>query len=336
MADCNPIDLSGCVAGALNDGLTALATSFADSAAWAVKNLTTVWLRTPSPDVTGAGSPATWLSDRMGWFVLAAAFVSVLWAAYRMATSGTFDQLAELGWALGRLVVVAGTAAAATAIALDVGDAVAAWVLDVSEVRLNPTAMFTLMTNSPGLVMILAVVVIVAQVVQAVLMLVKNAMVVLLVGFLPLTAAATNTPLGRGGFHKALTWLAAFLLYKPVAAIIYAVSFKLTDRDTSLTGQLSGVALMLLAIFALPALMRFLVPLTAAATGGNAGALAGATVGATAATGAVLALGVASGGGGFAAAAPAAMQAAPSGAALGSAPAATGASTTTRDESDPA
>jgi type IV secretion system protein TrbL len=319
----------------VQDGVTQMAEAFADSAAWAVKNLTTVWLKTPSPDVTGGSSPATWLSDRMGWFVLAAAFLSVLWAAYRMATSGTFDHLQDLAWSLGRLVVVAGTAAVATALALEVGDAVAAWVLDVSDVKIDVGALLSVSTSSPGVVIVLALVVILAQIVQAVLMLVKNAMVVLLVGFLPLTAGATNTPLGKAGFHKALTWLGAFLLYKPVAAIIYAVSFKMGSSDQTISGQLSGIALMLLAIFALPALMRFLVPVTAAATGGNAGALAGAAVGATVATGAVLAAGAATGGGGFAAAAPAAMQAAPSGAQLGAAPAATGA-TSTRDESEPA
>ena len=324
-----------CVSELLADGLAQLADSFADSATWSVKNLTTVWLNTPSPDVTGANSPATWLADRMGWFVLAAAFVSVLWAAYRMASSGTFDHLTDLGWALGRLVIVAGTAAAATALALEVGDAVATWVLDASNVKLDVGLLGGTAISSPGTVIVLALVVIVAQIVQTVLMLVKNAMVVLLVGFLPLTAGATNTPLGKAGFHKALTWLGAFLLYKPVAAIIYAVSFRMAGDDQSISGLLSGVALMVLAIFALPALMRFLVPVTAAATGGNAGALAGAAVGATAATGAVMAVGVATGGGGFAAAAPAALQAAPSGAQLGAAPAATGA-TSTRDESEPA
>ena len=307
-----------CVSELLADGLAQLADSFADSATWSVKNLTTVWLNTPSPDVTGANSPATWLADRMGWFVLAAAFVSVLWAAYRMASSGTFEHLTDLGWALGRLVIVAGT-----------------WVLDASNVKLDVGLLGGTAISSPGTVIVLALVVIVAQIVQTVLMLVKNAMVVLLVGFLPLTAGATNTPLGKAGFHKALTWLGAFLLYKPVAAIIYAVSFRMAGDDQSISGLLSGVALMVLAIFALPALMRFLVPVTAAATGGNAGALAGAAVGATAATGAVMAVGVATGGGGFAAAAPAALQAAPSGAQLGAAPAATGA-TSTRDESEPA
>lgn len=335
MAGCIFDGPTACVDNLVSDGVTQMAESFADSAGWAVKNMTTVWLKTPSPDVTSASSPAVWLSDRLGWFVMAAALVSVLFTAYRMATSGTFDHLGELGMSLVRLIVVAGAVGAATALALDVGDAVADWVLGQVNVEPNVIALTALVTSSPGTVIVLAIVVILTQIVQAVLMLVKGAMVVLLVGFLPLTAGATNTPLGKAGFYKALTWLGAFLLYKPVAAVIYAVSFKMSGRDQSISGLLSGIALMVLAIVALPALMKFLVPVTAAAVGGNAGAVSGAVVGATAATGAVVALGAATGGAGFAAA-PAAMQAAPSGAQMGAAPAATGASTTSRGDDEAA
>lgn len=330
--ECNPINPGSCVAALASDAFSGMAKSFADSAGWAVKNMTTVWLGTPSPEV-GAGSTAAWLSDRMAYFVLVAALVSVLWTAYQLATSGAFEHVADLGKALAKVIIVSGVAATATTIALEVGDAVSAWVLDQADVKLNVAGLNALVTASPGVAMILALVVILAQVIQAVLMLVKNAMIVLLVGFLPLTAGATNTPLGKAGFQKALTWLGGFLLYKPVAAIIYAVSFKLSDRDNSIAGQLSGISLMLLAIFALPALMRFLVPVTAAATGGNAGALSGAAVGATVATGAVVALGAATGGAGFAAA-PAAMSAAPSGASAGGAPAAVGADTTSNNDKE--
>lgn len=330
--ECGLTNLGGCASSLASDALSGMAKSFADSAGWAVKNMTTVWLGTPSPEL-GAGSTAAWLSDRMVYFVLVAALVSVLWAAYQLATSGAFEHGAELGKSLARLIIVTGVTATATTIALEVGDAVAAWVLDQADVKLNVAGLIALVNVTPGVAMILALVVILAQVIQAVLMLVKNAMIVLLVGFLPLTAGATNTPLGRAGFHKALTWLGGFLLYKPVAAIIYAVSFKLSDRDNSIAGQLSGISLMLLAIFALPALMRFLVPVTAAATGGNAGALSGAAVGAAVATGAVVAAGAATGGAGFAAA-PAAMSAAPSGAAAGGTPAAVGADTTSSNSSN--
>ena len=133
--------------------------------------------------------------------------------------------------------------------------------------------------------------------------------------------------MGQGGFLKALTWLAAMVAYKPVAAIIYAVAFRLSDQGQDLAAQLSGIALMVLAIVALPALMKFLAPITAAAAGGSAGAISGAIVGGAVATGAVVGAGMLSGGGGFAAAAPA-LSAAPTGAQVGAAPAVTGATST--------
>jgi len=334
MAGCVFQGPTACAAEVTQDALTAIAKSFASSATWAVKNGTTAWMGVDSPNVTSASSAAGWLSGRLAWFVLAAAFVSVLWAAYRMATSGSFEHLTDLGWSLGRLLVVAGTVTTATALALQVGDAVAAWVLDVGDIRFDSVAAFV--ATSPALAVLLAFVICVAQLVQVAIMLAKNVMVVLLVGFLPLTAAATNTPLGRAGFHKALTWLGAFVLYKPVAAVIYAVSFKLLDRGQDFTGQVSGVVLMVLAIIALPALMKFLVPAVAAVSGGNAGAVAGAAVGATLATGAVVAIGASTGGAGFAAA-PSVMQAAPTGASMGGAPAASGSTLANRDnDTEPA
>jgi type IV secretion system protein TrbL len=314
-----------CVAELAGDAFASMAKSLAESSGWAMKNLMTVWLKAPTPDVLASNSPAAWLTDRTSGLILAAAFVAVLWAAYRMAMSGTFDHLADLGWALGKLVLVTGCVSAATTLGLQIGDAYSTWMLTQTPSDFGLFA--SLGAWSPGVVMIVAVVVIVTQLVQVILMLVKNAMVILLVGFLPLTAAATNTPLGRGGFHKALTWLGAFVLYKPVCVTIYAVALRMSNKDQSISGQLSGVALMILAVVALPALMRFLVPVTAAVSGGNAGAIAGATVGATIATGAVVAAGVATGGAGFSAA-PAAL---PTGAALGSAPSGAGAATTDRD-----
>ena len=58
-------------------------------------------------------------------------------------------------------------------------------------------------------------------------MIVRYGMLVLLVGVLPLTAAATNTEMGMMWFKRALGWLGGFILYKPVAALIYATAIKL-------------------------------------------------------------------------------------------------------------
>ena len=325
MAGCVFDGPAACVDDLAKDAFTAMADSVADSAGWAMAKLTTIWLKAPTPDVLSSNSQAVWLSERMGGFVLAVALVAVLWAAYRMATSGEFDHLSELGWALGRLVIVAGCVGVATTVALEIGDAVSDWMLTDTPTDFGLFATFG--AWSPGVVLVVGFVVILTQLIQVILMMVKNAMLILLVGFLPLTAAATNMPLGKSGFHKALTWLGAFILYKPVCAVIYAVALRMTGSDQSIGGQLTGVALMMLAVVALPALMRFLVPVTAAVTGGNAGALAGAVVGASVATGAVVGAGLMTGGAGFSAA-PAALA---SGAAMGGAPSASGADTTDRN-----
>ncbi|WP_254517711.1 hypothetical protein, partial [Salmonella enterica] len=84
-------------------------------------------------------------------------------------------------------------------------------------------------------------------------------------------------------------WLAAFILYKPAAAIIYATAFYLTGTDvlkddgTGLLSILTGMILMVLALFAMPALMRFVTPMVGAMAAGGAGMGAAALAGGAAA-----------------------------------------------------
>ena len=129
---------------------------------------------------------------------------------------------------------------------------------------------------------ILGILAFIGSVVQIMLMLVRGGMLVLLVGTLPLIAAFSNTEMGLQWFRKASAWLLAFALYKPAAAIIYAVAFDLAGQQGALS-LLDGVMMLLLAILALPALMRFLVPATSAlAGGGGTGAMLVGAAGAAA------------------------------------------------------
>lgn len=292
-AGCNPLNLGGCISQGIQSGIEKLAETFKEGAEWAMKTLTTAWLKAPSPDLTSAHSPVVWLQSHLWYFVLVSVFVSVLVAAYRMATTGSFDHLGELAQGLGRVLLVAGLVASATATAVQVGDLFAAWILDKSQVDFSNVVVLAAISN-PGIVILLAIIVILAQIIQLGLMLVRNGMIVLLVGSLTLTSSAANTSLGRQTWQKSLAWLIAFVLYKPVAALIYAACFKMSSKDQDISTQLSGIFMMLLAIFALPALMRFLVPATAAMSGGNAGGMAAGLVGAAVATGAMVATGGAS------------------------------------------
>jgi hypothetical protein len=139
-------------------------------------------------------------------------------------------------------------------------------------------------------------------------MVVRSGMLVILAGILPTTAAFTNTEMGKQWFQKAVGWTIAFILYKPAAAIVYSVAFLLMGNNSgqdALIGSITGFTLMVVALFALPALMRFVTPMVGAvASGGGTGA--GAAVGAMA-TGAV-SLGRSGNGKGNAAPTPASTQ----------------------------
>ena len=130
---------------------------------------------------------------------------------------------------------------------------------------------------------VLGIIAFLATVIQIMLMLVRGGMLVLLVGTLPLVAAFSNTEMGMQWFRKATAWLLAFALYKPAAAIVYAVAFDLAGQQGALA-LLDGVMMLVLAILALPALLRFVVPATSALAGGGGagGMLAGAAGGAIA------------------------------------------------------
>ena len=98
---------------------------------------------------------------------------------------------------------------------------------------------------------ILALIAILASLIQIFLLIARGGLVVVLGGTWPLSAAASSTPAGNAWFKKTTAWLLAFILFKPVASIIYAAALRLTLSKTS--GGLETVeGVMLLAITLFP------------------------------------------------------------------------------------
>ncbi|MGQ0846561.1 MAG: hypothetical protein ACT4QF_20755 [Sporichthyaceae bacterium] len=282
----------------------------ADGANWAVEHLLTAWLKAPDPDVTGAASPTVWVQQRLLWLVPVVMLGAVLVAAWRLALTRRAEHGRDLAAALVRTVLVSVAAGTVLTALLAGGDAFTRWIVDQS----NPDLSTTVALGAVGgafpamLLILLGILVILTQVIQFGLMMIRNALIVLLAGVLPIAAAASNTATGKQWWTKSFAWLLAFTLYKPVAALIYATAFRMVSKDQRPETVVSGVFLMVLAVLALPALLRFLVPATAAMASGNAGAAAGAVVGGAIATGAVLASGgLGAAAGGFARSVPTAM-----------------------------
>ncbi|MDJ0460051.1 hypothetical protein PUN71_022840 [Arthrobacter sp. NQ7] len=283
-----------------------MAEAIADAVGNVIKTLGTFWVNvgTPSlttvPGGTTASDPVLFLQNSLYFWTAALAVLSVLVGAAKMIIERRGAPLRDLARSLATLVVVSGAGVAAVGLLTVSADQFSAWIIknstDGTSFNDNITGMLALSATSPiGSIMIilLGLIAILASVLQIVLMIVRGGLLVVLTGIFPTAAAFTNTEAGKGWFQKCTAWLIAFILYKPAAAIIYATAFRLTgtkifgnggdgkDFGSALLTTVTGLALMVIALFAMPALMRFVTPMVGAVAGGG-GAVAAGAVGALA------------------------------------------------------
>lgn len=282
-----------------------VAQAFAKASIELLKVLMTWWVKVPSPgiDDNDPSDPVWFMQEYTGWIVTWVAVLGLLISAGRIAWQRRGEAFREAFSGLVTMVVAVFAGVAAVNLAVAAGDSYSNWILNAAtngDVKgllgkgavLYGGAIFPTMS---AVILIVALLAILSSVVQLGMMLVRSAMLVLLAGALPLAAGAAITPDGRQWFKKMVGWLIAFVLYKPVAATIYAVAFKCLMGDSM--SQLQGLILIILAVIALPALMRFIVPMVSAAGGSAGGGMAGAAMGA-AAMGARMVPSMGGGGGG--------------------------------------
>ncbi|WP_250447719.1 hypothetical protein, partial [Actinotalea sp. C106] len=258
-----------------------------------------------------AGGAVLFLQSGLWWYMGAAAIASVIIGGARMAWEQRAEHGRETVKGLLTLAVVASAGVTVVGLLVAASDSFAVWLLngslqcDVTASSAcfgdNMVALLALTAAPAGsalgplLIIILGLVAVLAAAFQIMLMVARGGMLVILAGILPLSASFTNTEMGKSWFRKCIAWLVAFILYKPAAAIVYAAAFQLVgtstgarrpgtfgDDGTGLLSVLTGLMLMVIALFALPALMRFVTPAV--------GAMAGAAGGGAMAAGALAAL----------------------------------------------
>lgn len=127
------------------------------------------------------------------------------------------------------------------------------------------------------IIILLGLITILLTAIQVILMLVRTGLLVILPGVWPTLAAFTSSETGRRSFLRVTSWLIAFILYKPVAAIIYSAGLRLAGEDglagsEPMLGFLTGIMMLLLAVAALPALLRLVSPAVGAIVDGGGSA----------------------------------------------------------------
>jgi type IV secretion system protein TrbL len=286
---------------AATDVLGQLAKDFAQAQAELVKVLVAGWTQVPTPTPNGTSGTVAFLQSSLSALVTAVATIALIAAAGRLIWECRSQPAKEALAGVLRLVVVVGAGVAVLDLLVQIGDGFSNWILSQAAGVTDPAAALATVGGagvqtfaSPALLLIVSAVAIVAFLIQIGLLLVRSALMVVLAGVWPLTAAASMTPAGNAWWKKTTGWLLAAVLFKPAASVVYAAAIRLFVNPTSGLDALFGIVMLVLAVFTLPALMKFVVPMVAAA-----GGLAVAEVGAGAAavaTGAVMLAGTAGAG----------------------------------------
>lgn len=273
---------------------------FSSAVAELVKATTTTWLMVPTTleisDSSGAAvGAAAWVQAYMGPLTAMAAVGGMIVGGVRIAMDHEFESVKALIRMVVTLALVSTGCAFVVSLLMSLGDSFSAWVL--KSAQFTPDNLMVglsvagLGAGGVGLLPILLFFAMIAQVIQMLLLIARNGLVVLLVGVLPFEAAMSTTEWGLQSFKRATSWLLAFVLLKPASALIYACAFMLVDKDVGGNGLiqgLSGVSLLILAVVALPGLLRLISPVSEQLGRATGTAVTMSMVG-VAATGAVMA-----------------------------------------------
>lgn len=262
--NCGTFDLSCHVGAAAGSVFDSLVGQVAQGAAQLVVTMSSWWITTDSVNPQDSAVLAAQGATR---YLIGAILVgSVLVQAVRLIISRKAEPLFTVVTGLVRFAAVSALGLVVLQAALRAGDAFATSILNGAA---NNFAflMRDLLTGdhtevSTFVVFLVALIAAVAAVVQWMLMMIRQAGLLVLAALLPLAAAGSLNRSTRGWLNKLGSWLIALVIYKPAAAFIYYIGFSYlsspaSNQPGSVSTMLTGCVVLLLAVVAMPALLRF-------------------------------------------------------------------------------
>ncbi|APE37192.1 hypothetical protein BOX37_28325 [Nocardia mangyaensis] len=254
------------------------------------------WTTFPSPELTTSqGQPAPVLAqirEYTSGLQVVLLTAGIIFAAARLALAkrgAAAGEAQESFLMLARATFGAMTFGVLITVATTAGDEFADWVvfdaargdLDTAVGRIADQRITV--NLGPGILLVLTVLGLISMLVQLVMLVVRQALLVVVVAVIPMAAAASGTGPGSQAYKRLVAWSLAFVLWKPVGALVYAIAFTVTGSGDEPDPQmiLLGVILMVMSVIVLPALIRLIAPAVATLGGGGgaASALAGAGAG---------------------------------------------------------
>ncbi|MGY1898406.1 hypothetical protein [Nocardia gipuzkoensis] len=248
----------------------------------------TWWTALPSPQLAdergGLGPALSGIREYTSGLQVLLLTCGIIFAAARLALAkrgGVAGEAQESFLMLARAVFASMAFAAIITTGTRAGDAFAEWVLfDASRGDAHnivaEVAEFEFETKSglgAGTYLVLFLLGIISMLIQLVMLVLRQALLIVVVAVLPIVAAASGTGPGSQAYKRLLSWSLAFVLWKPVGALVYAIAFTVAGRDQQDPQLvLLGLILLVMTVIVLPALIRLVAPAVATLGGGGGAA----------------------------------------------------------------
>ena len=238
----------------------------------------------------GNGSPIEFMQQHMQFVVTTVLVASMMACGIQMLVTRSNDELQRLGRGVITTLIVSGAGTTAITVGVAAADAFSTWLMDAAtegqSASFGSVIMSTANIPSGGLFVVLVMggAALIANIVQIGLLYLRAALLILVIAIFPVVAAASASKMGENWWRKLTGFVIAVILYKPVATIIYALGVRVLssaagkeDIADALTAYILGGIFLVAAALALPPLISFIMPVTAASGGGGLGfAAAGA------------------------------------------------------------
>ena len=301
------LDPVGSVTGAVTGSiLDTIASSVAEFLGSSLEWVLSWWSDRNIPDLESAESASGAMRELLGPYTFYLAVLGVILAGAKMIWDARQGAVVAKDVLSSMVLMVLGTAAAVPTIQLAAGaaDAAANYILEETTGGAGE-AFVDLYSNMGEIALIgfilLGILLALISLGIGVTMLLRTAALVVIAAVVPLAFATVLTQSGKQWVRTLFGWVLAFILYKPVAAIILGVGLQMIEQfseEASFTSFALALAVFFLALTALPALMKLIVPAVTPASG----SMSGSSVAGSLATGAaIVAVGAATGGAGLAA-----------------------------------
>ncbi|MGW5569773.1 hypothetical protein ACWEVD_01115 [Nocardia thailandica] len=206
-------------------------------------------------------------------FVMMAGILS---SAIMMMLSRRTEPGVQVLWGGVKYMLISALALIVLSGALKAGDDFARQMVDKDAFAFGERVQAMLGTQvigNPGGVLLLGLIAVILGFVQWVMGFIRQAGIIVLYNMILFAAAGQLTTWGRQWFPRIAASCIALVLYKPMAAFIYSLGFKLIGTEQTLSTLVTGLMVVALAVIALPAMMKFFDFMGTHVSGGS-GALA--------------------------------------------------------------